>query len=142
MRARARRLPRQVRTRLLWLLMRAVPLERRIAWAAGGPLRPLAPLLGRGHVSVLGGIGVRMLLEARAVAPGGAQAFPVLTGLHETQVQQALVRSAGPGDVVWDVGANVGFMSLVAARIVGPSGRVVAVEAEPGCAALVRRHPR
>jgi FkbM family methyltransferase len=33
-----------------------------------------------------------------------------------------------PGDVVIDVGANVGYTALVAAREVGPTGRVVAVE--------------
>lgn len=33
-----------------------------------------------------------------------------------------------PGDVVIDVGANVGYMALIAAREVGPSGRVVAIE--------------
>jgi FkbM family methyltransferase len=33
-----------------------------------------------------------------------------------------------PGDVVLDVGANLGYMALVAARAVGPSGRVIAIE--------------
>jgi FkbM family methyltransferase len=33
-----------------------------------------------------------------------------------------------PGDVVIDVGANVGYMALIAAREVGPAGRVVAIE--------------
>jgi FkbM family methyltransferase len=33
-----------------------------------------------------------------------------------------------PGDVVIDVGANVGYMALIAAREVGPTGRVVAIE--------------
>jgi FkbM family methyltransferase len=33
-----------------------------------------------------------------------------------------------PGDVVIDVGANVGYMALIAAREVGATGRVVAIE--------------
>jgi len=33
-----------------------------------------------------------------------------------------------PGDVVIDVGASVGYMALIAARQVGPTGRVVAIE--------------
>ncbi len=36
-----------------------------------------------------------------------------------------------PGDVVVDVGANVGTLALAAARLVGPAGRVHAVEAHP-----------
>jgi FkbM family methyltransferase len=35
------------------------------------------------------------------------------------------------GDVFVDVGANIGFDSLLAARRVGPGGRVVAIEASP-----------
>lgn len=36
------------------------------------------------------------------------------------------------GDVVLDLGANLGYLSLLAATKVGPEGRVIAVEAEPG----------
>ncbi len=43
-----------------------------------------------------------------------------------------LERSVRPGDVVWDVGANVGVYALLAARLLGEEGTVVAVE--PGYA--------
>ncbi|MCP9485411.1 MAG: FkbM family methyltransferase [Gaiellaceae bacterium MAG52_C11] len=43
-----------------------------------------------------------------------------------------LERSVRPGDVVWDVGANVGVYALLAARLLGEDGTVVAVE--PGYA--------
>lgn len=36
-----------------------------------------------------------------------------------------------PGQVVVDVGANVGYFTLLAASLVGPSGRVISVEASP-----------
>lgn len=36
-----------------------------------------------------------------------------------------------PGDLVVDVGANVGFISLAAASLVGPSGKVFSIEAHP-----------
>lgn len=36
-----------------------------------------------------------------------------------------------PGDLVVDVGANVGFISLAAAALVGRSGKVISVEANP-----------
>ena len=42
-----------------------------------------------------------------------------------------------PGDVYLDIGANYGYMSINAARIVGPKGRVIAVEPEPRAAELL-----
>ena len=36
-----------------------------------------------------------------------------------------------PGDAVVDVGANIGLATLVAAKIVGPTGRIIAVEPHP-----------
>lgn len=45
-----------------------------------------------------------------------------------------------PGDVVVDVGANVGWYTLLAARLVGPTGRVIAVEASPTIAARLREN--
>jgi FkbM family methyltransferase len=36
-----------------------------------------------------------------------------------------------PGDVVFDVGAGIGAETLVFSRLVGPSGRVVSIEAHP-----------
>jgi FkbM family methyltransferase len=42
-----------------------------------------------------------------------------------------------PGDVFVDVGAHVGYFSLLASRCVGEAGRVVAVEASPKTYALL-----
>ncbi len=43
-----------------------------------------------------------------------------------------------PGSVVLDVGANVGYMTALAARMAGSEGLVVAVEPEPANVALLR----
>ena len=40
----------------------------------------------------------------------------------------AFARWIEPGDTVLDVGANVGFFTVLAAHLTGPTGRVVAVE--------------
>jgi FkbM family methyltransferase len=45
-----------------------------------------------------------------------------------------------PGDSFWDIGANWGFISLPAAKIVGSSGQVLAVEPSPANLAWLKRH--
>ena len=52
-------------------------------------------------------------------------------GQVERCLQKILQDNLRPGMVFYDIGSNSGFFSLVAARIVGPTGRVVAFEAEP-----------
>ncbi|MEM8756989.1 MAG: FkbM family methyltransferase [Planctomycetota bacterium] len=60
------------------------------------------------------------------------------TGQYEYPMQQALSRLLGPGKTFWDVGANAGFFSLVARKLVGESGRVVSFDPDPENAASVR----
>jgi FkbM family methyltransferase len=43
---------------------------------------------------------------------------------------------------VWDVGANVGAISLILARLVGRTGHVLAIEPSPRNAKALRRHVR
>jgi FkbM family methyltransferase len=49
----------------------------------------------------------------------------------EPEVQAALRKYLRPGMTVYDIGANIGFFSLLAARLVGATGRVTAFEADP-----------
>ena len=51
-----------------------------------------------------------------------------LRGDHEPWMQELLSSWLEPGDAFYDVGAHVGFFTLGAARLVGPQGRVVALE--------------
>jgi FkbM family methyltransferase len=44
------------------------------------------------------------------------------------------------GDTVIDVGAHIGEYSLIAARLTGPSGRVVAVEPQLECADVIEKN--
>jgi FkbM family methyltransferase len=44
------------------------------------------------------------------------------------------------GDSFWDVGAHKGFISLAAARLVGPSGMVVAIEPASANLRFLERH--
>ena len=64
----------------------------------------------------------------------------VQQGIGEPQVQQALVKHLRPGMTFYDLGANIGYFSLIAARLVGPTGRVVSFEADPEIAARLREN--
>jgi FkbM family methyltransferase len=55
----------------------------------------------------------------------------------ETALVQRLLR---PGDVFLDIGANIGWYTLIAATIVGPTGRVHAFEPSHENFALLRRN--
>lgn len=57
--------------------------------------------------------------------PAGANAGYVL-GTSEPKVQQALAKLLQPGQTFYDIGANVGFLAVLAAKLVGPTGMVVA----------------
>jgi FkbM family methyltransferase len=64
----------------------------------------------------------------------------VQKGIGEPQVQKALMDHLRPGMTFYDLGANIGFFSLMAARLVGPEGRVVSFEADPEIAARLREN--
>jgi hypothetical protein len=52
-------------------------------------------------------------------------------GTYEPELQQALRQWVQPGMLAYDVGANIGYISLLLARRVGEAGRVHAFEALP-----------
>lgn len=54
---------------------------------------------------------------------------------YEEAFDHALMSAIQPGDVVWDVGANVGLYTTRFADAVGPSGTVVAFEPSPAAIA-------
>jgi FkbM family methyltransferase len=53
-------------------------------------------------------------------------------GSYETEVSLFLKSLLSPGDACIDVGANIGIHTVRMARLVGPDGLVVAVEADAG----------
>ncbi|HXP93860.1 MAG TPA: FkbM family methyltransferase [Candidatus Binatia bacterium] len=52
-------------------------------------------------------------------------------GIFEPNLTDWIWNALEPGDVFVDVGANVGYFTLLAARAVGPAGSVVAIEPAP-----------
>lgn len=51
---------------------------------------------------------------------------------HEPGTKQTIKRAVHPGMTVIDVGANIGYFSLLLAKLVGPQGKVYAVEPSKG----------
>ncbi len=126
------------------------------AYAAGrwvlrrsGLVRLVRPLVGRPMarwVYGLAGSGAQPLRiqgHRMVLAPPGDYASPDMVGDRyepgTTRLIQALVR---PGDVVLDIGAHVGYYSLLAARATGPTGRVYAFEPAPGNFELLTQNIR
>ena len=67
----------------------------------------------------------------------GAHTHGCWLGIYEPSKQAAVRRFTKPGGVFYDLGANVGFYTLLAAKL---GARVVAVEPLPRNVAYLRRH--
>ena len=52
-------------------------------------------------------------------------------GTYETHLQEAIQQWITPGMLVYDVGANIGYISLLLAQFIGKNGQVLAFEALP-----------
>jgi FkbM family methyltransferase len=63
-----------------------------------------------------------------------------LEGYHELAIQKALQQYLREGDVFYDVGAHIGLLSLVAARMIGTKGEVQAFEAAPENIAAIEQN--
>ncbi|HXM55035.1 MAG TPA: FkbM family methyltransferase [Candidatus Dormibacteraeota bacterium] len=63
----------------------------------------------------------------------------LLDGYWESWITQAMARVLRPGMRCLDLGANVGYFTLLMADAVGPEGRVAAVEANPRLVDLLGR---
>jgi FkbM family methyltransferase len=70
----------------------------------------------------------------------GKYNYQTSLGTYELPVQTEIANNLDEGDVFYDIGANVGFFSCLAARRVGERGKVFAFEPEPRNAAQLRRN--
>jgi FkbM family methyltransferase len=59
-------------------------------------------------------------------------------GVWEPHLTRWIGRRLAPGDTFIDVGANIGYFSLLASKLVGDSGAVVAIEASPKTFSLLQ----
>jgi FkbM family methyltransferase len=92
--------------------------HRRLRTVAHAVARPIR----RSAVPVLRGNGRGLRLRV------GSSTIGHLLFRMEPTVEDAFLGLLRPGDVVYDIGANIGWYSLLAARKVGPGGKVIAFE--------------
>lgn len=107
--------------------------------------KPLARLIRRG----LNRAAPSGLTEVQ-VAAGDLAGFTLLLdmqtekdywlGTYEPDLQSALAELIVPASVVYDVGANIGYVSLLLAKAAGEAGRVFAFEALPANVERLRRN--
>jgi len=73
---------------------------------------------------------------------------PVITGsilkegIWEASDTHWFVKAVRPGDVVIDAGANIGYYTVLASKLVGPTGRVYAFEPDPTAFEILQRNVR
>ena len=88
----------------------------------------------------------------RRTLPGGFRSQPLFVspdarlaylfqslGKAERRLLEWARELVGPGEVVWDIGANCGVFGIAAAVLSGPSGSVLAVEPDPFLVDLLAR---
>lgn len=86
----------------------------------------LAPSPGLVEVQIK--LGFKLLLDLKEPSQRMIYFFGNYDERHEIAMLRKLLV---PGDVFWDIGANIGFYSLTASSLVGPRGLVVAFEPGP-----------
>jgi FkbM family methyltransferase len=112
-----------MRGRRAWKALRSVPALGRIAHATALKLLPKGRYtwvtIPRGPAASL-----ELLCDLR-YEPG------YVRGDHEPWIAEAIEASLREGDTFVDVGAHIGYFSVIAARLLGKHGRVVAIEPDP-----------
>jgi FkbM family methyltransferase len=86
---------------------------------------------------------IHTLWNARIVASSkdlSLMPYLVTTGIYDVPLTRFLVHRLKPGNVAFDVGANIGLFTVLMGKLVGPTGSVIGYEAEPENAALAREN--
>jgi FkbM family methyltransferase len=111
------------------------PLSRRLAGSRSRALSRAGGIGLRGRpVRIATGAGAGLRIDIGPEDP--AQAL----GSYQLEAQAAIRALVHEGDVFYDIGAGIGFFTIIAARLAGPTGLVYAFEPDPARAALLRHN--
>lgn len=78
----------------------------------------------------------KMYVDTRDI---GIASHLMLEGYWEMWVTQAMMRMVRRGSVVADIGANLGYFTMLLADLTGAEGRVLSFEPQPNLARLLRK---
>src|SRR5882757_4827335 len=95
-------------------------------WLIVGHLNPILRQYPRRRI-VRARFGARFAVDTQDLI----QRYIYMFGVWEPHMTRWLQSRLRPGDTFVDVGANIGYYSILASRLVGDEGRVVALEASP-----------
>jgi FkbM family methyltransferase len=121
---------------------RVLPMGLKQAFYRVGPVAAIirsvlnrAAPTGLNEITVAGGelAGERLYLDLQAEKD-------YWLGTYEAELQAAVREWVQQGWVAYDVGANIGYVSIMLAKAVGPSGQVYAFEALPANLERLRTH--
>jgi FkbM family methyltransferase len=109
---------------------------------------PVRNLRSRLYRSLSWPLALRMHAETEVSVEGGNRMLVrtddltdrvlAVSGVWEPNITAAFERSLRPADVCLDIGAHIGYYSLLAARAVGLQGHVYAFEPSPDCCRRLR----
>ena len=83
---------------------------------------------------------LRGLASGYRICVSPAEHLGYLLGTAEPHLQSIIRKYVRPGDTVYDVGANIGYVTLSLAKGVGNAGRVIAFEPLPQNVKLLREN--
>jgi len=106
--------------------------------AVAGPVTSWGSFYGWRNPVLLRDIDVVVPALGRFRVHARSDELYLLLPRREAAVYAAARSLLRPGDTVVDAGANIGAFSVLAARLVAPSGRLIAIEMMPGTAARLR----
>ena len=72
--------------------------------------------------------------------PDTIQSYVYFFGVWEPSITAYLIQALAPGDIFIDIGANVGYDTLLASHLVGANGQVLAIEASPHVFGLLEKN--
>lgn len=109
---------------------------------AATPLRKVPGMLSLSNVifrtvwsggNVIDVQGNKMWIDVNDPHPNMRKTFQAyaMNLIHEEETTALFKKIVRPGDVVLDLGANIGYFTILAAKLVGPSGKVFSFEPEP-----------
>ena len=109
-------------SRAVALLAKKPSLFYRLALAKLGTRRPMPPLPARKQIG-------DVIFECSLANYHGT--VPMYFGSYAVLVVEAMKRFLRPGDIFFDVGANIGYLSAIGADLVGRRGQVHSFEPVP-----------